>query len=549
VKGDPLASPEPQDRRVDRRAFLARMGALGTAAALGTPLRISAGTAVLGASRPTIDAGPFWDAAARSVGAVDSPAELSATEAGVLLRRGELTARDLVEACLERIGAWDSTYEAFNQVTALQARERADALDRDGEPGLLHGIPLAIKDNFHTRGILTTANSHIYRDFVPDRDATAVARLKAAGGVILGKTQMGPLATTRALTPDGDITTVNAWTPWNPSVSPGGSSSGSATSVASRMALSSIGTQTGGSITVPSLAQGLTGLKPTMGRVSLRGVIPLTYSRDHVGPLARDARDAALMLQAMAGPDADDPRTLGLPEVPDYLTAATPTGEGSSARLRWATRMGVLPGWADGDGPGAAERRAFLTEMESAGAELVEIVPSERWRELSSSLFNAVRLPERTEPFMEYLRQDVRLFGVTLNSWMQGLFMSGDEFLKGQRARHSLLSLTLGEIFEACDVVVQTGHVPFDMVGLPLLALPTGFRETDEGLRPLGILLGAPPFGEERLLSVGAAWQARTDHHRVRPPLLSEVEASRPTPPRSGRRGRLDAETVAELSE
>ena len=130
---------------------------------------------------------------------------------------------------------------------------------------------------------------------------------------MLGKTQMGPLATTRATTPDGVVTTVNAWTPTNPNIDPGGSSTGTATAVAGRMATSGIGTQTGGSITAPSNAQNLTGLKPTMGRVSLHGIIPLSYTRDHPGPLARDAKDAAIMLTAMAGEDPDDPRTQGLP--------------------------------------------------------------------------------------------------------------------------------------------------------------------------------------------------------------------------------------------
>ena len=543
---------EPQDRRVDRRAFLARMGALGAAAALGTPLEASASSALqrpAGGLRVPDSAAEFWRDGIRTAhSAAGSPAELTATEAGARIREGTLDPGELLEACIDRIARWDDRYMAFNLVAADEARATTARLGPDA--GLLHGIPLAIKDNYYTRGLRTTANSHIFRDFVPEFDAEAVRRLRAAGGIVLGKTQMGPLATTRALTPDGEITTVNAWTPENPSVSPGGSSSGSATAVASRMALSSIGTQTGGSITVPSLAQGLTGLKPTMGRVSLHGVIPLTYSRDHPGPIARDARDAALLLQAMAGPDPADPRTLGLPGVADYLAAAIPVGEGSANRLRWPTRVGVLPDWADGDDPAASGRRAFLREIEAAGAELVEVTPSERWSELSSFLFNAVRLPERTEPFLEHLRDDVRLFGVSLNSWMQGLFLSADEYLKGQRARHALLAATLDEIFDRCDVVVQTGHVPFDMIGLPLIALPTGHRATDDGPRPHGILLGAPPFGEERLLSVAAAWQARTEHHRVRPPNLDDGREAR-TPrgrPRADR-GRLSAEEVEERSE
>jgi Asp-tRNA(Asn)/Glu-tRNA(Gln) amidotransferase A subunit family amidase len=242
---------------------------------------------------------------------------MTLAELAALVRAGELGPVELVDAYLGRIEALDPVLEAFNTVVAEAAREMAWGREGETWRGPLHGIPLAIKDNFYTRGVPTTANSHIFADFVPEFDATAWARLQAGGAVLLGKTQMGPLATSRATTPDGDPTTVNAWAPLDDDVSPGGSSSGSATAVAARLAASSVGTQTGGSITNPSARQGLTGLKPTMGRVSLHGIIPLTYTRDHVGPLARDVLDAALMLQTMAGPDPLDVRTQGLPPVPD----------------------------------------------------------------------------------------------------------------------------------------------------------------------------------------------------------------------------------------
>lgn len=550
----------PQDSRVDRRSFLARMGALTAAAAAGRPFPLEAmGT---GASLPRRSRLPgeadFWARLPEPGSQGAALEDLSAWEAGALLRRREVTSRELVEACLERIRRWDSVYQAFNALTEEEALRQADALDRGrggatgrGGPsveGLLHGIPLAIKDNFYTRGVATTANSHIFRDFVPEWTATAVVRLQEEGGVMLGKTQMGPLATTRALTPDGEITTLNAWAPGDASVNPGGSSSGSATATASRMALSSIGTQTGGSITAPALAQGLTGLKPTMGRVSLRGVIPLTYSRDHVGPLARDARDAALLLQAMAGPDPADPRTQGLPAVPDYLAAVSPWPGLGAGRLPWATRIGVMPGWADGNGAEAGLRRDFLREMEEAGADLVPVDPGERWRELSSGEMNSVRLPERSEPFLEWLREDVRLFGVSLSSWIQGLLLSGDEFVKGQRARHALLRLTLDRIFDRCDVVLLESHLAFDQTGLPLVALPVGFTAEAGGRRhPQGILVGGAPFGEERLLALAHTWQERTDHHRQRPPDPEAGDEAR----YRGRapRGRLDVEAVAELSQ
>jgi Asp-tRNA(Asn)/Glu-tRNA(Gln) amidotransferase A subunit family amidase len=347
---------------------------------------------------------------------------------------------------------------------------------------------------------------------------------------VLGKMQMGPLATTRATTPDGVVTTVNAWTPNNPQNSPGGSSSGSATAVAGRLATSSIGTQTGGSITDPSTRQGLTGLKPTVGRASLYGIIPLTYTRDHPGTLARDVRDAAIMMQAMAGPDQNDPRTQGLPPVPNFVRAATPL----PGRLRWPTRIGVIPGYLGGS-DGAA-RNAMLEVLESLGATVVDVSLPDDWSTLTGGNFNNVRLPERSEPFLEYLKQDVRLFGVSLNSWIQGLFIGDENYLKGQRAKLLLLKRVLDQLFTQCDVVVQTDPVPFDIIGLPEIAFPIGFRpySGNPALEvPIGTILGGPPFGEERLLAVVAAFQSVTDYHLRRPPdpvLPSLARAARPVP-------------------
>lgn len=541
--------PPPQDRQVDRRTFLRRLGALsaGAIAGIAPPISLRGarlGTPVRGYDAQSVERFYARDARVGIPARVDGPAELTAREAGVLIRSGELTPSELVADCLARIERWDPTYLAFNEVPAEAVRRRAAELDRLAPTGLLHGIPLAVKDNFYTRGVRTTANSRVYEDFVPEFDATAVVGLTRAGAVVLGKTQMGPLATTRALTPDGRITTVSAWAPFSPEVSPGGSSSGSATAVAARMATAAIGTQTGGSITSPALAQGLTGLKPTLGRVSLRGVIPLSYTRDHAGPLARDAGDAALLLQAMAGPDPLDPRSIGLPPVPDYLTAATPVERGGRPGLRWPTRIGVPPDWVEGGGEAlAADRATFLREVEGLGAEFVELVLPPAWEEVTSSAFNAVRLPERTDLFMEALTRDVRLFGVALSPWINGLLLSADQYLKGQRARMELLRLVHDHLFARCDLVIQSRSGPFDMVGLPLLAFPIGMRTRDEIAIPHGVILGGLPFGEERLLSLAAAWQTISDWHGVRPEALTETEARLPSFDRP-ERGRLGIDEV-----
>ncbi|TWE28256.1 amidase [Prauserella muralis] len=528
----------PLDRSVDRRAFLARtaaLGALGAAGSVALPA-VTAATPSAGATTADVEPRPE---------ALTDPAELTVAEAATLIRRGRLRPETLVEAYLDRIAAHDGTYQAFNLVRAERALAEARAAGTRGR-GALAGIPLAIKDNYFTEGTLTTANSLLLRDFVPPYDATSVARLTAAGAIVLGKTQMGPLATTRATTPDGRVTTVNAWAPTRPEVNPGGSSTGTATAVAARLAASGTGTQTGGSITAPSNAQNLTGLKPTMGRVSLYGIVPLTYTRDHPGPLARDALDAAILLRAMAGPDSHDPRTQGLPGVPDLVRAATPVRQRGRVRLRWPTRIGVIPGYAQGGSESAAARAAFLDTLAGIpGATVVDVPLPAEWELLTGSAFNNVRLPERSEPFLPQLRTDLRGFGVSVLGWLQGALLGADEYVLGQRAKLLLLERVLGDLFARCDVVVQTGPVPFDILGLPELALPIGFSA--DGL-PLGTILGGLPFGEDRLLSVAAAYQAVTGWHLRRPadPAPRRAAALARTAPAAHR---LDAVEAAETTQ
>ncbi|MGW6276861.1 amidase [Kribbella sp. NPDC055071] len=526
--------PKPQDTQVDRRSFLYRASALAAATAVGSVALPSVAHAT-----PATSAAPLLDVPARTT----DVSELTIAEAATLIRKGRLKPEQLLEAHLARISAYDATYQAFNLVLADEALARARALGRT-RGGALHGIPLAIKDNYYTRGVTTTANSYLFKDFVPPFDATAVRRLTAAGGIVVGKTQMGPLATTRATTPDGRITTVNAWTPGDPTTDPGGSSSGSATAVAARLAVSSVGTQTGGSITAPSNAQNLTGLKPTMGRVSLHGIVPLSYTRDHPGTLARDAMDAAIMLSTMAGEDPEDPRTQGLPPVPDLVTAATPVYRGRQVRARWRTRIGVIPGYTSGTSEAAAARIKALDVLAGIdGLSVVNVTMPEEWDLLTNAAFNNVRLPERSEPFLPMLRSDLRGFGVSVIGWLQGAMLGANEFLIGQRAKVLLLERVLDDLFEQCDVVVQVSPTPFDALGLPELALPIGFNA--KGV-PIGTILGGKPFGEDRLLAVAAAYQAVTEWHHRRPADPVQATASARTK-QAEDRGRILAHEVPDL--
>lgn len=568
MKGQANREAPPLDRSLDRRDFIGRMAAISAAASAGGlagpfaplalggevgPTRAGAAATLPAATHPALSSRAALADSVRPE-ALDDPAELTIAEAALLIRNGNLSPATLVEACLARIERLDGVYRAFNTVAGENAMATASALTGQPARSALHGIPLAIKDNYFTAGLLTTANSLIFQEFVPEYDATAVAGLKRAGGIVLGKTQMGPLATTRATTPEGRVTTISAWAPDNPRVSPGGSSSGSATAVAARLALSATGTQTGGSITSPALAQGLTGLKPTLGLVSLHGVIPLSYTRDHPGPIARDALDAAIMLQAMAGPDPRDPRTLGLPDTPDLIRAARPVRIQGRVRLRWPTRIGVPPGFADGSGPVAAMRQEMLATFDRLGAQIVDVSLPDEWYSLGRGSFNNVRLVERAEPFLEHLKTDVRMFGVSLSAWINGLLLSGDEYLTGQRARLRLLQTVIDYVFNQCDVLAQSSHLPFDMIGLPLIAFPIAMREGNEEIaRPAGAILGGQPFAEDRLLSLAAAYQAVTDWHLRRPPEPSAESTRRAGPPGPGAppddRGRITAEEIMELTE
>ncbi|MFY0407351.1 amidase [Solicola sp. PLA-1-18] len=515
-------------RASNRRAFLARSAAV-TAASV-------AGPAVLGApASATTTAGRTSpvDVAVRPE-ALRDPVEATLAEAVTLVRRGRLSAVDLVQAHLDRISAVDGTLKAWNAVVGDAALAAARKVRR-GDRRLLAGAPLCIKDNYFTRGVPTTANSYLFEDFVPTYDATAVARLRQAGGIVLGKGQMGPLATTRATLPNGTVTTVNPWTPQDPSTDPGGSSTGPACAVAARMASSSIGTQTGGSIVLPANRQNMTGLKPTMGRVSLHGVIPLSFTRDHVGPIARDALDAALMLTAMAGADAQDPRTQGLPRVPDLVRAATPVTVRGRVQVRRSTRVGVPADFLATAPPAQlAARRAFLDTLSAVrGVRLVDVVYPDDWALLTTG-FNVGRLPERSEPFRPYLQDDLRGFGVSVLSWLQGLMLSGDEWATAQRAKTHLLGEVLDGFLGDVDVVLQTDVVPFDLLGLPELGLPIGFTTptpTTPAL-PVGAILGAGPYEEDRLLELAAAYQASTDWHLRRPPEPAAASTrSRRVPP------------------
>jgi aspartyl-tRNA(Asn)/glutamyl-tRNA(Gln) amidotransferase subunit A len=508
-----LPSPdyETQDLRVDRRGFLARMSALGAAGVALTQLppvaareaKASGTTNPFGTVRPEV---------------LEDPTEATIAEAGTLIRTRKLTPSALTKAYLDRIALYDADYwQSYLLVLEAESLAEAKRLDRIQPRGKLHGISVPVKDNFYTAGILTTAQSLIFADFVPDVDATAVARIKAAGGIILGKLTMGPLAGGRPRDPLTNIaTTRNAWSPDDPGPSPSGSSGGSGACTGARLATCSLGTQTGGSITGPGTANGLTALKPTHGRCSVFGVIPLTITRDHIGPLARTALDAAIVTEVIGGPAPEDFRTLNLPPMPNLIGAAQPVIAGGRVVPRWRLRVGIPSGFLTGTTPAALARQAMVDVLADLGYEIVDVTLPEEYVTLNGGAFN-VSSTERGEMDYQYLRDDVRLFGDRLNGWIASYFIDGATTNKGLRCRQRAYDLAYSGLWTQCDVIFST--TGFDALGFPLCTLPIGFAPNSAGIvLPIGTTLGAPAFAEEKLLSVIAAFQAVTDFHLQRPP-------------------------------
>ena len=450
------------------------------------------------------------------------PYTLSLSAAAALIRRRELSPGDYVTALLARIDAGEPALQAWvtldreGALAAAAAREQE--LARGAEPGILHGVPIALKDIFYTAGLKTTACSRIYADFVPDYDATCVARLKAAGAVILGKA-----VTTEFATSDPSPTR----NPWNREHTPGGSSSGSAVAVAAGMCPGALGSQTGGSTCRPAAYNGIVGLKPTYGRISRYGVVPVSWSLDTVGILTRRVADAALLLQAMAGYDAKDPGSANQP-VPDYAV--------EMARWEGPPRIGLLNKGYFFDRATDEVRRhteSIAQELARAGAVIAEM-------ELPASFATAAdcqRIVMNVEcaAFHEqWFRHRAEEYGPRLRANIEmGMLIPAVTYLQAQRLRRQFRQ-DLSALAESVDALLTpatlapaprdlttTGdaafQAPWTSAGLPTITIPSGLA--GDGL-PLGIQLAGPPWAEGRLLAV-AGWCEAALGVDLRPPEFS----------------------------
>lgn len=460
-------------------------------------------------------------------------AYLELTEVSKRIQSGAITARAVTEAMLERIAALDGALASYALVTAEIALAQADQADAEIAAGRirgpLHGVPIAVKDLCWMKGVPTAAGMTIYADFRPDEDATVVTRLQEAGAVILGKLQL-----TESAYADHHPKITPPKNPWNAAYWPGASSSGSGVATAAGLCYGSLGSDTGGSIRFPSAAQGLTGLKPTWGRVSRYGVFELAATLDHVGPMTRSAKDAAAMLAAIAGPDPRDPTALQTP-VPDYMAML----EGGVAGLR----IGYPAAWveASADGETRAVLRAAIEVLSGLGAEVVEVdFPDVRqairdWFPLCG--VETAVAHDRTYPALK------SEYGPALTGLIElGRSVSGMEYQRIVLNREDLrgrVNALMAEIdllivppqgFAAPSLATMGAlgtderlmnsllgfTCPFDMTGHPTITLPGGF--TPVGL-PVGFQLVAAHGGEGLLCQAGHAFQQKTEWHKRHPDL------------------------------
>ncbi len=448
------------------------------------------------------------------------------SEIGRQLRAGEITAVSLTGLMLERIDAYNGKLNAFITVTEDLAREQARQADaeltRGRDRGPLHGIPVAVKDVFATAGIRTTGGSRLFEDWVPDHDATAVARLHVAGAVLLGKTGLHELAY--------GVTSINPFfgavaNPWAPDHDPGGSSGGSAAAVAAGLAYAALGSDTGCSIRQPAHCCGVVGYKPTFGLVSKAGVLPLTWSMDHVGPLARRVGDAAFVLAAIAGRDSDDPYTLRAPDAGDLCV-----GQGSLA----GARAGIVRRFFFDGRPEVIDVvEAALGELRDLGVTLIELdIPDieDAYRAAATTF------AEATAIHAEALRQRPEAFSDEIRGKLEGaLSMQAITYAEAQHFRRGFTA-RLEALMQGCDLLVApTATIAaapiaerpadygkhawkntsvFDLTGQPSISVPCGF--TPAGL-PVGLMISGRLFEDRKVLQFAHAFEQATAWHARTP--------------------------------
>lgn len=457
------------------------------------------------------------------------------TEVAELVRRREVSLVEVTNAVLDRIERIGPLLNCYITVLADQARRRARGLENllagGTYLGPLHGIPLSLKDNIATAGVRTTAGSPILADWVPEASATVADRLAAAGAVVVAKANLYEFAYGAPHPAYGPTRN-----PWNSDRTCGGSSSGSAAAVAGGLCYGSFGTDTGGSVRIPAAFCGIVGLKPTYGRVSRAGVIPVSYNLDHVGPMTRTVREAAVLLKAIAGPDPADPTAVNWP-VPDYAADL----DGGVRGLR----VGVpRPQPSELIDP---EVRAIVGQaygvIEQEGAALSEVSLPDLVQ--ARTVMWTISAAEAAEYHRPYLRTRASDYHPVVRSLLEtGEFIPAADYVRAQRVRQRMAqdlrsamtgvdalvlpalpvpaypigqrTMTVGGQEEDVLAIITRYTSLFNVTGHPAVVLPCGF--TSEGL-PVGLQIVGHPFQEARLLRVAHAYEQAAGLHSWRPPL------------------------------
>ncbi len=449
---------------------------------------------------------------------LNQPCELTIAEAASLLSKGVLSSVQLVSSCLERIEKLEERIQAWALVDrdgALAAASRLDRELRQGHRrGPLHGIPVGVKDIFYTAGLRTEAGSRSLSGFIPSYDATSIARLKEAGAIILGKTH-----TTEFAFQD----TAPTHNPWNTNHTPGGSSSGSGAAVAARMCLAALGSQTGGSTLRPAAFNGIVGFKPQYGRISAYGVVPLSWTMDHVGIMTRSVEDAAVIFQAVAGYDPQDPHSLHAP-VPECL---------ASLDRQQKPRLGLVRQhfFDHADNEMRRHTEEMVERLRQAGAEVGEVALPPDFAALQE-INHTIMSVESAAYHQEVFARQKQQYRPKIRELIEaGLATSATEYAKALQARLQRLAevepvlhqwdalLTPATPGTAPEGLASTGSPvmqrPWTTIGLPSISLPTGLGQN--GL-PLAIQLVSASFAEDRLLAV-ARWCEQALNVHLRPPL------------------------------
>jgi aspartyl-tRNA(Asn)/glutamyl-tRNA(Gln) amidotransferase subunit A len=447
---------------------------------------------------------------------------LTLTTALDALHAQQTTAQELAEDCFHQIERLNSKLNAF--ITVIHPQEALKVQYPAGTGPLtkaLRGIPIALKDLFDTAGIRTTAGSKFFSDHIPDTDAFVVDKLKQAGAIIMGKTNTHEIAL--------GVTGNNphygtARNPWDPTRIPGGSSSGSAIAVATGMALGALGTDTGGSIRIPASLCGVVGLKPTHGRVSLRGVFPLSWNLDHVGPLTRCVRDAALMLQVISVFDPIDPTSIKM-LTGDYLGHLVDDMEGRKIALG----VGEYIDGADPEVVDAVCEAAKVFENMGCRVQHVNV----DWMREAALANKTMTQSDGAAVHRDRLKEHPEMFGEDIRRRLEdGAKTTSTEYILARRIQtevrkrcelffesYDLLLTPTTPIaaphVEGLDAVEQAARLtrftaPFNLAGLPAISMPCGF--TKDGL-PIGLQIVARAWGDAKVLNSGYAFEQATDWH------------------------------------